>query len=234
MANTQIRQYKFYPRYVWNAVDFENFQQALTDEYRGIFEVFGGAYSNIELSLTTGLNVTAASGIAIGGRGRILTLATSGTVAFASPSVNPAKSLLILRPSESNQTPIAEPTNTLNTVYLNKQLDTTLMVLNGTPAASPSYPTIQDGDLILAGVSLTAGQTTLLAANFDFDTRNIPRLDLIKKKSYSSRIIGDGSVVYAPSLNIQSGHTWTGAGDIHAPGIVTGLGVLATTGLMYS
>lgn len=234
MSNTAIKFFNWVTRYKVTATDMNAQQSALSDEYRGLFEILAGAYTNIELSIPSGLSVSAASGIAVGGLGRICQLSSAATATFTSPSGNPAKSLLVLRPSETAVDSTVSPTNPLATFFLHNRLDTTLVAINGTPAGSPVYPSTQAGDVVLCGVTLTNGQTTIGAADIDFSVRNIPRLDLMKSRSYSSRIIGAGSVAYAPSLNLQSGHTWTGAGDIHAAGAITGTGVLATTGTIYS
>lgn len=234
MANTAIKQFNFYNRYLWEAADFDNFQSGFTDEYRGLAEIFAGAYSNLEISLLTGLGFQAASGIVAGGRGRLLTLGTATSGVFTSPSGNPAKSLVVLRPTSTDVDSIPNPEDPFSTVLLHRLLGASLVIINGTPAASPSYPATVDGDAILFGVTLTASQSTLSASNFDYDIRTIPQFDLYKKNSRGSRIIGGGAVVYAPSLNLQSGHVWSGPGDIHAPGTITGTGTLSTTGTIYS
>jgi hypothetical protein len=177
MASTDIRQFLFYFKYLWSPEDFGNLQDWLEKEFRGIAE--GGFGSKAILSGLNcvpggGMTVTVPAGIAIDSTGRIVVTAAA-TSTIASPSGNPAKSLIILRPKLIDMTDIPEPINPGNDVPLHQQLSYDLMVLDGTPAAVPAYPTTQANDIIICALVLADGHATILTSDIDRSMIDVPR-----------------------------------------------------------
>jgi len=176
MALVDIRQFVFYFKYLWSPADFLNMQTWLQSEYRAIAEGGFGAsiLSGIKASVSSGLTVSMTNGIAVNSDGRIVVFVAANAT-FASPAGNPARSLLVLRPKLTSANFIPEPVNPANSVPLHQKLEYDLVVINGTPAATPVYPSTVAGDIVVLGVSLTASQVTLVATNFDREPIDIPR-----------------------------------------------------------
>lgn len=176
MALADIRNFYFYTKYLWSAGDFTNFQTWIKARIEGLGEGFsgGGILSGLKCSVGGGLNITVPSGIALSPTGKLLV--TSGdTVAVASPVGNPAWSLVVLRPTNTDLTLIPEPLNPANNVPLHQKTSYTAMVLNGTPAPSPSYPTPDADDVVVMGVKLTSGQVTISATDLDPTPISLPQ-----------------------------------------------------------
>jgi hypothetical protein len=173
MANpfvtADIRDFYFYFKYLWAPADFENMQAWLRGSIEGLAEgAFGGAgLSGLNVVPATGLTVDVDSGLGVSPQGRLLVLAAPGSATFASPSGNPAWSLLVLRPTLTNVNFIPEPVNPSNPVPLHQQFGASLVVINGTPSPTPSYPATQSGDIVLMGVKLAASQSSIAITDFD-------------------------------------------------------------------
>lgn len=176
-ASSDIRKFNFYPKYIWSANDFSFFQQWEFDSIRGsMFAAFGSSVLQGLLgSPGGGLNVQVSAGLAVNSDGRLLNLLNTTSVALASPSGNPARSLVVLRPVDTPMTNIPEPLNPANNVPLHVKQEATLVVINGNPAANPVYPAIQAGDVIVAALKLSSGHATIVAADFDWAGVDIPR-----------------------------------------------------------
>lgn len=190
-VNADIRDFYFYFKYLWAPADFENLQKWLRASIEGTAEgAYGAAIlSGLNPTAGGGLNVDIDSGLAVNYKGRLLVLAAPGSGTFASPVGNPAWSLLVLRPSETNTNLIPEPQNPSNNVPLHLQFGASLVVINGTPSVTPSYPATQAGDVIVAGVKLTAGQVTILQSDIDrtpINTRlKTPKAVTVKTANYT-------------------------------------------------
>lgn len=190
MALADIRQFLFYFKYLWSPSDFTNMQTWLQSEYRGIAEgAFGtSVLTGIQPSVVSGLTVELSDGIAIDPDGRIVVFA-SEQATFASPIGNPAKSLIVLRPKLTESDFIPEPVNPSNSVPLHEKFEYDLIVIDGTPAGSPVYPATVAGDIIVLGVTLTAGQVTLTYANIDRSIIDLPRKRVHRFKTVTDAIV---------------------------------------------
>lgn len=177
MALTDIRKHNFYQKYDWLPADFANMQSWIWGALAALAEGAHGAavLSGLEPVPAGSMNVQIGSGIASDGNGQPLVLAAPEVIAVPSPVGNPARSLIILRPTTENADYMPEPVNPSNSVPLTVKQKYTLMVLSGTPAGSPSYPATQAGDVVVAGVKLTAGHATIQASDFDYGVVSRPR-----------------------------------------------------------
>jgi hypothetical protein len=177
MSLNDIRQFNFYTNYLWSATDFQNLQGWIYDEIWGIANgAFGAStLSGMVVTPAGGMVLNVTQGIGVTSSGRLLVnTTTQNAPAFATPSGNPAKSLLVLRPNDTDGTPVVDPNNPLNTVNLHHFLQAQLVVINGTPASSPSYPAIQANDIVLMGVSLANGQSSIAYSDLDVTVVNAP------------------------------------------------------------
>lgn len=168
---TTINQYNFYMDYIWSPTDFANLQGWLQAEYRGIALGFTGNQAAVLqgclCSPDGGLNVTVGSGICVDSNGRI-SVVTGGTASLSSPSGNPANSLIVIRPTLTDLNQIPEPDSPLTNVPLYEGLTYSIVVINGTPGATPSYPSTQANDIVIAGLLIPAAATTITQSMFDF------------------------------------------------------------------
>lgn len=189
MASSDIKQFYFYHNYLWTETDFGDLQDWIFETIGGIAEgAFGAAVlQGFDVTPSTGMIVTVADGVASNSNGRLLVGASLANQTFATPAGNPAWSLLVARPVDTDEDDITNPEDPSGPdVPLHKKIGMSLVVLNGTPAGSPAYPSIVAGDVIIAAVKLTSGQTTLTTANFDYNKIDRPRRRLNKIKTITA------------------------------------------------
>lgn len=194
MASSDIRIFNWYQKYIVKAADMTNLQMWLRNMFEGTFEgaLGGSVLKGCENSLGSGLTINIAAGICVSPSGRIIVI-SAGSATYASPAGNPAKSLVVARPKLTDSTNIPQPTNPSNSVPLYEVLEYDLVVLNGTPAGSPVYPTPQADDVIISAVSLVASQSTLALTDIDYGKIDRPRKRRNKVKIITSDYSMDGS-----------------------------------------
>lgn len=167
-----INNYYFYTKYIWLAADFAAFQSNLLAQVA----LLGGGNAQIISGLLVtpggGLNVNVAPGVCMNSSGYAMYIPTQQTVAVASPVGNPAISLVVARPLLVDNTLITNPTNPLVNVPLLQQQSFQIVVLNGTPGATPVAPTPGANDVVLGELSLTASIATITGTNFLYDLVN--------------------------------------------------------------
>ncbi len=179
MASNDIRRFFFYDQYIWQAIDFENYQKWVDQFFKAISEGANGAsvLAGLDVTPNGGMNVQIAPGIAVSPTGQVMVVPTAQVAVFASDPTNPVKHLLVARPLLTSGTLIPQPTNPLVDVPLHKTQGYQLVVISGTPSGSPSYPTglVQAEDTIIASISLVAGQTTIAQSDLDRALIDVPR-----------------------------------------------------------
>lgn len=177
MVEQIIKNLNFVFDYLVNEGDMSNFQDWLRAEYRGAF--IGGfstaCLSGLKLKQSSGLNFSVTSGVAVNEDGRMLYLEQDDSVAIGSPGGNPARTLVVLRPLDIPGDPTPEPLDPGTNFDLTTQLACELVVINGIPAATPVYPTPEEGDVILAGFLVPAGASSLNTSNEELYVRQTPR-----------------------------------------------------------
>lgn len=174
MADEQQVLFNFYRRYKWTAQDFEDWQNGLIGVTRSAFEaVYNGAVmGGFDVAPVSGMLLEVSSGIAMGPSGYVMVENDINQVSFSAPGSNVRKDLIVARPLLVDDTPITRPTNPFDTVYLKQLQDTEIVVIAGTAGVRPSYPSVQDGDIIIAGVRIAAGQSSLVQDDIDFEVRD--------------------------------------------------------------
>lgn len=169
--------FNFYLQYRWKFTDFEDFQDWFyaTVENGREGAHGAGALKGLVVSTPSLLNVGVTAGIAYNDAGRVLVLAANGSVTLASPVGNPCRSLVVLRPVDTQADAIPRPTSPYDSVYKHVARTAILVAIDGTAAATPTYPAIQTGDVIVAGFLLTAGMVTVTMAAMETYKRDITR-----------------------------------------------------------
>lgn len=177
MASTDIREFLFYFKYLWSPADFLNLQTWLQETTAGIAE---GAFGASVLSglLPTpggGLNVSIAAGISVGDTGQLMVNGSATPTPFTAPLGAPKKSLLVMRPTITPTTVIPQPDNPSNNVPLHQILGFIFVVIDGVESVTPVYPSKAAGDVIVCGVGLTPGQSTIAASDIDRSPISVQR-----------------------------------------------------------
>lgn len=239
MANDSIREFYFYFKYLWSPEDFENMQDWLQDEFRGIAEgAFGGSIlSGLQASPGGGMTVDISAGLAVSPSGRLIVVPTTQNATVASPSGNPAKTLIVLRPTSTDTESIPEPVNPSNNVNLHAAHGYQVVVINGTPAASPSYPSTQADDVVLMGLELDASHATIVVGDFDRSPIDLPRRKRVPYRQVlaSYTIVEDDehidvdAAASGPTILLPSAQSVPGL-DFHVMKVDSGSNTVAVSG----
>ena len=107
----------------------------------------------------------------------------TGTPTFTIPTADPTNTrwdLLVITYAQVGDTPVPKPSDPITTINLNLHDDFVLAVRPGTPSATPSYPTKQSGDVILAGIQVPAGVTLGTSCLLDLSIREVGIPDIVK------------------------------------------------------
>lgn len=174
MVDTAITLYNWRHRYLVDETSLQNMQTALVDLPRGTFEGLTGAavLKGFEASLPGGLQVAAASGIAVAASGYLDAVGTSTTLTLTAPASGTQKCLIVVSPNPTPQNPIPDPMNANSTWNLQTLQAAVVKVITGVASNSaPAYPSKGDNDTILFGVRLVAGQVALASTDIDYNVR---------------------------------------------------------------
>lgn len=217
---TDLRKFYFYQKYTWNPTDFENFETWLWGAIEGLQEgAFGAAVlKGGRPRAGGGMTLLIDALIACNAVGRIVASNSQLNTTIASPAGNPARTLVVARPKSTNATLIPEPMNPSNMVPLHEKLEWDLIVLNGTPAATPAYPATQAGDIVLAGLKLNASHATITEADLDWGVIDRPR----KRKQRVKKVTAGVSVVSGDSIIEANFASASGIVLLAPPGDVEG------------
>lgn len=175
MANPEIQLYNFYRRYRWRAEDFLGWQKGMVDHSRGMFEGLfsGGVLEGFEISPDTGLNIEVSAGLASGPTGFLHVVEEVTSLELEAATGSPRRDLVVVRPNLVDNEFITKPTNPSETVPLRTAQESSVLVLQGVEANSPSYPSVEANDVILCGVRVEPGQTGFTVTDFDFEVRDV-------------------------------------------------------------
>lgn len=173
---TPANLFHFYRRYKWRAQDFQDHQDGMVDHTRGLAEgvVSAAVMDGMEATPGAALSVDIAAGFAIGPTGYLHVHDAVENVALTAPVGNPSRSLIVARPLLVDNTPITRPILPNDSVPLRQEQDSEIVLIAGTPAAQPAYPSTQANDVVLCGVRLAPGQTSVADVDLDFSVRDIP------------------------------------------------------------
>lgn len=178
MAGDSIPLYNFYRRYLWNETDFTNWQEGMVEEARGVFEgmVAASVLSGYDIAPSGAtLAVTVQPGIASGPSGYMHVVKSVSLASMqAADATNPRRDLVVLRQLLTPDTAIQRPTAPYDSVYLRTLQQTQVVVIAGTAAATPVYPSAQANDVVLAGVRVAPTATSFATTDLDFSVRDTP------------------------------------------------------------
>lgn len=169
-AQSPLKKFNFYPEYVWQPQDFENFQLWTWGAFQALIEGIAGSavLGGLEANVAGGLNIQIEEGLASTRNGRPIVLTSAQQVAVVADASNPRRSLVVLRPTEVSGDNIPDPLNPLVQVPLTKNQSYSLLVIPGTAAVNPSYPSPQADDVVLCGVYIAAAATSIAQTDLDF------------------------------------------------------------------
>lgn len=167
--------FNFYKRYKWTAQNFTDFQEAVMDMSRsaegGSFQ--GAVVKGLEIEPGTGLSLNHGGGMAMSASGYLSVMDSGDSVDIDAPASDLRRSLIVIRPKLNLNNEITKPTSPFEQVFLNVNQDAEIIVIDGTDSANPEYPTKESEDVILCGVRLSVGQTTIGDNDLDFSIREI-------------------------------------------------------------
>lgn len=176
MAQSNIPLYNFYKRYLWTENDFTTFQGAQVALGKGPFEGLVGAavMNGYGVTSSGGLTVQVAAGIAVGATG-FLHVSPAANLSFSAPTGTLiARHLIVATPNIQPDQLITRPTAPFDTVPLTSLQGSQIAIIQGTPAASPAYPSKGVNDVIICGVRVQHGQSVFTPiTDFDFEVREI-------------------------------------------------------------
>lgn len=233
MPNESPPLYEFYFRYKWSHTDFEGFQDAMVNVVRDAFgAVFGPSLIDGGAVAPSGSTraVTVQPYIAINDDGYLnvqndITLAT----VTANSSGNPRKDLIVARPKLTNGTMISRPTSPFDSVPLTILQETEVVVIAGTPAGSPAYPSKAAGDVIIAGLAVANGATSFSSGNIDTSVTELISTNanfstwVVAKDANQTAAITAGAAAPRAALTLTGNNNQAGLeaiGGGTAPGIV--------------
>lgn len=178
MANELQRFFNYYKRYKWKADDFTQLQDTLKSMVRDSFDAsFGGSvFLGGEVTPVSGTTVQVAPFVAVGPSGYLMVKNSSTNVVLPSAhATNPNRHRIVARPSLTQSTAIARPTNPFDTVYLHEDDLCQVIAVTGTASASAlDYPSAATGDVTFAGVRVLPAITNLTADDIDTNIKDTP------------------------------------------------------------
>jgi len=215
MAN-EVSLYNFYYRYRWTDTDFRQWQQAMIEHARAMFEgLFNSAVMvGMDVDPGSGLSVDISSGIASGPSGYLHAPQSASGVSLTAPTgTDPVRVLIVAQPDLEDEDYITRPTNPFDIVPLRVRQATQYAAIYGTPAPSPIYPSKGVNDVILAGLQVDSGATGFVPGDIDYGVREV-----IGKNSFlnfhPAFTINLAAANYQPTVNQEIVFAGSGAGAI--------------------
>lgn len=177
MLNTDIRKYTWYSQYIVQPADLTGLQEYIRASIESSLEGLSGAsiVSGLRMTNVGGMTLECSEGGALSPAGRLMVLGSPGQVTLGSDPSLPRRSLVILRPTATVVSQIVNPTAPPTLVTFQERFDATLVVIPGTPAASPAYPSKQANDVVIMGLLIPAGASSLSVTNFELGPREVPK-----------------------------------------------------------
>lgn len=173
MSNRNI--YNFRKRYRVLPDDMENLQndwsQAVAMIAEGVFD--GSIVSGLVPATGGALAISISVGMAFGPTGYVHNVTEVTEITVTPPTgSNYARSLIVARPSLTNNDYKADPENPLGTFPLRVELGSEVVLIAGVAASAPSYPATEANDVIVCGVRTYPGQTVVTTADLDMTVRD--------------------------------------------------------------
>lgn len=122
----------------------------------------------------------------------------TNTVTLISHPSLPRRAIVVARFKFTGDTPVPKPSDPLTSIMLNLHDDYEIVVIHGTPAASPAYPAKDPADVILTGFLIPAAATLASACTEDPTARESTDLP-------ASRVsLADAPLLTLPTTDLQS------------------------------
>lgn len=175
MATEAQPLYNFYHRYKWNEVDFATWQDGVVGLQRAAMEgLFAGAVmGGFDVNNQSGMTARVGAGLAVGPSGYLMVENNTTDLTFVAPVTNPRRDLIVIQPKLVNSTPITRPTSPFDTVYLKQLQDCEVVKVTGVESTTPEFPNTPAGAVVICGVRLQAGQSSITSDDCDFNKREI-------------------------------------------------------------
>lgn len=222
MATSDLRRFYFYQEYVWAPADFANLQTWIYGSMQSIFEgAFGAAVlKGLDPTVAGGMILNIAAGVACGDSGEVIVSNSALNPTIPLPGASAQNSIVVLRPTSVDSGNIPLPTDQSQNVPLYSIRGFTMLVLSKIPAFKNDYPTKQTGDVIVAGVQLQAGVTSIVQSNLDLGIIDRPAKKPLRVKTVTNGITLNPSkdhiheidfsaasgVIQMPSASLFPGH----------------------------
>jgi alpha-tubulin suppressor-like RCC1 family protein len=181
MANDSIQLYNFYYRYKWNKDDFAGWQEGMVDHSRGMFEgLFSGAImegfapSGVAATGGSDLAVTVSAGISSGPTGYLGVINDPTQLEFDAPTGDFERALVVVKPDLVDNTTVSIAQAGIVSQPLRTAQKAAVEILRGTLSTTPEYPTKGDNDVIVCGLRLYSGQTSIADEDIDLSVREVP------------------------------------------------------------
>ncbi len=195
MALNRFEFFNFYEEYLWRETDFDTFQEMLKQlnnaGWRGA--VGPAVLKGLDFEGAAAFQLDVGTGVAINNNGMPLVQTTTSTVTAAGPSGGQGrKSLVVIREVTTDENMIVEPTNPTNTVPLNSTSESEILVIDGTAAASPAYPSKESGDVVLFGLIIGGSDTEITEDSIDYSVSELvgKTTDFLKMAQGFDAIVG--------------------------------------------
>jgi hypothetical protein len=175
MANDSTGFFYWYRRYKVRAQDMTDFQTAMVETARGLGEGLAGAAvvkgGEIAVSGAMGLSVGATIATAASGYLHVQNGAVFLDASDSADASLPTRSLVVLTPALTDADYVGSPTIPFTQVPLHQLQKTEVKLIAGTPSTTPDYPAKGDNDVILCGLIVPPGISSLTESMFDFEVR---------------------------------------------------------------
>lgn len=200
----QFNLFNFFKRYKWTKTNFTDFQDTLLFFTKALGrKSHTSVLRGYQYSSATLFSLSVAEGLAVDVNGFPLhKSSTTSGIAVAAPSVSQGRnSLIVARQKLTDNTPIAEPENPSNTVYLNTQYECDIVCIDGTLGGA--YPAKLTGDVILFGLVIPANVSAIDPSYVDYSVTEYPfkNSDVAKYFQKFHAVVGVGPYSTHADLN---------------------------------
>lgn len=176
MTNDSISFFYWYRRYKVRAVDMTAFQQAMVETARGFGDGAMGAavLRGGQVAPVSGFQLGITPVVAVGASGYLQVINDSVNLdaTMAAASGFPCRSLVVVTSTLTDANLINSPTDPFTQVPLNQLQKASVVLILGTPSSLPDYPAKGPNDVILCGIKVPAGSTSITQSMLDYEIRD--------------------------------------------------------------
>jgi hypothetical protein len=222
MASPDIRRFLAYLQYIVQPQDMDDIQRWERDSLEGLAEgsLGGSILAGLDVQVAGGLTLQVDPGIGSSPEGRMVVVTASTQVTAAADPSFDRRSLLVLRPKETPTQFIPSPTGGPN-VPLHNKFEFDLLVIAGTPSATPTYPAPGADDVVLMGLLIPAGAGSISVTDFEVTPRMAPKRPRRKIREISESYVAASGEGAEDIIEFDAS---AGDGTIDLPPAITMLG----------